>query len=203
MLFGGGDREGGVLTVAEFVAEVKGPDGEEGEGCGSVERGEVDGNEEGGEDHHGALEEVNERPLRLVVGIRGTDCPGSTEAIDKVFNGHSPGYARGGGICIQPERIGIPCKFIRAKLADRAADYRRRCRWQSEPERASKGADGKVRKRGFDITGSSELDGFERVDETGEDEEDGDPGVALGHEPKDGSLEEEDGFFIGAAARED
>ena len=53
------------------------------------------------------------------------------------------------------------------------------------------------------MAGARELNGLEGVDEAGEDEEDGDPGVALGYEAEDGPLEKEHLALGGAAAWED
>lgn len=149
------------------------------------------------------MQQVDERPLRLIVRICGFEGPSRTESIDQILDGCSPGYARRGRIGVQPKRIGVASEVIRSELADSPANDGSRCRWKSQPKGAAEGADGKVGKRGLDIAAASKLDGFQTVNEAGEDEEYGNPGVPLGHEPEDGSLEEEDGLLVGCAARDD
>lgn len=65
----------GKHTVKVLETPVKGPESKNGKGKCTVERSEVDHDQQRAEYHHGTLKKVDESPLRLIIDIDHTDGP--------------------------------------------------------------------------------------------------------------------------------
>ena len=182
-----------------MIAPVKRPKREDHQGDYTGEWREFDGDKEGAEDHHGALEQVNQRPLWLVVLIVHPKSPRISKPLHQIFQSRTPRLTRMRRIRIKPIRITIPRRLVRAQLTDEPTDQRRRRGRKHESECPPERADRHVRKGRLMLSSSSQLDGLESIDEAREEEEDRNPGMPLGHEPQNGQLEERYGTVVRAA----
>ena len=191
------------LTIIVLVAPVKRPQRKDAERKCAVQRRQIHHNQQRAEHHHRPLQQVYQRPLRLVVRIDHADRPRRPQPVHQVLQRGAPRAARQRGVRVQPEGIALAAHLIGPELGQKPAQHGGRGGWQHEPKCASERAEREVCKSGFDLPGAGELERLEGVDEAGEDEEEGHPCLALGYEAEDRALEEGDGAFVGAAAWDD
>lgn len=184
------------LTIPKLDSPVPGPKVQQHDRQDTPSWREVDRHKQSGENKHGALEEVEKSPLRLIIRIFGVVCPSGPNRVYQIFDGSSPRRAGIGACGVKPIRIGLLCRIVCPSLGDEPAQDGGGGCWKDQTKGSSEGAGGQVREGGFDLASSCKLDRFQGVHETGEDDEHGDPSGTLCNETKDGSLHEMGGAIL-------
>ena len=162
---------------------------------------EIDRRNQCHENNHRRQQQPEHAPLRLVIRILPPELPRHTYGLQQVLHRSPPRTTRCRTRRIQPIRIRLPRRLVRAQLTEKPTQNRSRDSGQKEPETAPERTHGQIGESGVDAAGSRLFYRFERVDEAGQNEEQGYPGGTLAYEPEEGTLEEE-GWAVFAARGE-
>ena len=140
--------------------------------------------------------------MRLIVGVDNLQRPRRPQAIHQILYCSTPAATHHGRVSVKPISVPVARHLVHSQLADEPAENRCASSGQHQPERPPKRRDCQIRECRLHLTGARELYGLESVHETQQYEEQRDPGVALGQEAEDRSLEEHHVALLRATAGE-
>lgn len=159
-------------------------------GDGAPSRLHVGGTKQGQINQHGALEQIAESPLNLVVDIPSIR-PRGQQAGVKILEGSRKGCAGGRAGITNPSRIDLQPQIVATKLADQPAQHRHHHRRENEAAGPSKDAFRYPRQRSVDLTRPDLLGGLQSVHEAGQNCKDGDARATHKHAPHKRQLEDD------------